>query len=603
MALNAAQIVIVAKDKYSKVVEKMRRVTKGFNTSLKTSGNSLIKFGRKVSKASTALANLRTGFAATMLGMGLRSVNKEAFLFSEAMNRVKKNTMASIPQMKMLANEAMRLNTQTKFTAIQAAEMQGYLGQAGLNAEQIKGLGPKVLSIATAGELMPLAAAKLLKTTLAAYSLDLDKSVDVIDDLAFAATNAQMTMADLMRSLINVAGTAGAVNIPLKDTLAVLAGVAEKAELGSRAGTRLGMTIFRLVKAAGEDGGKAAEALMNLGIPAEEIFESVGKFKEGGLIRFFELLDEKGGTANDVIRIFTQRASRFAIKVLGMSQGMREFRNRMEDTNVTGKAMADIMMEGLYGSTTRVTSAWINMKITIGESLEFITIPLNKMVKKFADWVKDRPKIAKVIGLFMGFSFVLLTIVTIVGVLLASIGSLSILFGHLAVTTGIATSMGTVGFTAMAAAMWAALWPVLLVIGAILLLAAGIIMLIVYWEDVHKWIKKTSDSMINLMMAFNPFLGLTVLLVKHWEKIIGMWEKVKGFFGADTKHEFTSTGTSADQFAKGNARGGAGGSWDLSVDVFNRSPDSIFLKGGDGGTVPMNIDNSMYGGYGMSGGY
>ena len=85
--------------------------------------------------------------------------------------------------------------------------------------------------------------------------------------------------------------------------------------------------------------------------------------------------------------------------------------------------MAATMQQGITKAAAEARSAWQNMLIAIGKSVEFITIPLLNLVKSFAEWVKAHPWIARTIGLFMLVGTVLLHLVTIVGVAMAAMGS------------------------------------------------------------------------------------------------------------------------------------------------------------------------------------
>lgn len=493
MAFSAAFIYQIV-DKYSPMLDKMRAKTRQFNSDLKTSGTALSNFGIKASKASTALANLRTGFAAAMLTRGVKNVGEEAFKFSEAMNAVKANTQGTVVQMRMLRSEAMRLNAETKFTAIQAAETMAILGRRGLDPSKIKGLMPDILAMATAGRISPEESATLLAGTLKTYAEGVEKAVEFTNIMAFATTSTATDMTQLARAIKNAGGMTSSVGISFKETTAILGVLASKFEVGSSAGTRMSMAIAKLIDPSKE----AIETLNKLGIRRGEIFD--GKdFKDGGLIRFFELMDEKGATAKDVLTIFTKKSGRMLVKLLGMSDQLRRVRNEMDTTDITTRKMADTMQEGLTGAVYEASSAWINMKVAIGDALGFILIPLLRVVKGFAEWVKLHPGVAKFIGIIMLTGAVLLSMVTIIGVVLASLGSLSILFGTTGAIAATAGAAGAAGFGAMAVAVWAAMAPFLAIAAVIAVIVGVVLLLMGYWENIWGFIKKIGFGIKNLL--------------------------------------------------------------------------------------------------------
>ena len=475
----AASFIVEIKDKYSARVKKMEKATASFRTRLNQAGKDTDKLANKLSKMGSKLANLRTGFAAAMFTMGLKAVTNDAFEFSDVMNTVKKNTGATVEEMKRLRNQAMKLNAETKFTALDVGGTQAFLGQTSLSVKQILSVMPKVLEMATAGDISPLASAELLSQTVNMYGEDISKIKDFADIISFVSVRTETNMTKLAASVLNAGGSAAAMNIPFKDMVSVLGILAKKGEMGANTGTKLSMAFTKLIEAAGRTPGKKAVATLNrLKIARDEIFEENStQFRDGGILRFFELIDQKGGVANDISDIFTVKSGRMLFKMLGMSDALVKLRAEMDETNISSKKLSDIKMEGLAGATLEARSAWRNMRLAIGESVSFITIPILKLKKATADYIKSSPILSATIGIFMGIAAALLYVVTISGVVFSSLSGILIMFGKIAVGPFmklIASGGMVTAIKLVAAATWSVVSPMLVVLGALVAIAVAI---------------------------------------------------------------------------------------------------------------------------------
>ena len=244
------------------------------------------------------------------------------------------------------------------------------------------------------------------------------------------------------------------------------------------------------------------------------------------------------------------------------------------------------MQQGITKATAEAGSSWMNMLISIGESLEVFTIPLLETIKAFADFVKERPRLAKFIGMFMLISTVVLTIVTVVGVLLG-------------VAAGIATVTGILLST---------LGTVAGVIAAIVL---GVALVYAWWGKIYAFTVKYGELikgisaviLVALAAIFvGPITALVVVgayIVDQWETIWGwikkvgelfsdLWGGVKDFLGfGEAKAELSSTmthvgdlGTSNNVTVESIISG--------SIDVNDRTGGMVSSSSA-GGDIPINI--------------
>jgi len=125
--------------------------------------------------------------------------------------------------------------------------------------------------------------------------------------------------------------------------------------------------------------------------------------------------------------------------------------------------------------------------------------------------------------------------------------------------TATAAEVGFAGaMWATAGAVWAATWPILAVVAGVALLAAGAYLLIKHWDAVSAffvnlwnkitgafsaafdWIRNTlagvSSWVLGAVAVFMPFVGIPLLIIKHWDTIkaffAGLWVQVGETFSS-----------------------------------------------------------------------
>jgi len=120
-------------------------------------------------------------------------------------------------------------------------------------------------------------------------------------------------------------------------------------------------------------------------------------------------------------------------------------------------------------------------------------------------------------------------------------GQAKILAGVVGGVLVVAVIAYTVNMIAAAAATIAATWPILAIIAAVALLAAGIFLLVTHFSQVTDFLGGTWGTAISAAIAvIFPFLGIPLLIIGHWKQIAGfftgMWSGIesaaRGFFNA-----------------------------------------------------------------------
>jgi phage-related protein len=114
---------------------------------------------------------------------------------------------------------------------------------------------------------------------------------------------------------------------------------------------------------------------------------------------------------------------------------------------------------------------------------------------------------------------------------------LDYLMSHKVILAGIAILVGTVlvaAFIAWGVSVIAATWPILLIIAAIALLAAGVYEVVKHWDTIVDFFKKIWSDVegvfrgpLGIILAIlTPFISLPILIAMHWQQIVAFFESI-----------------------------------------------------------------------------
>jgi len=597
-------------DRYTTKIKAMRKATQRFRDNVKVTSGSIQKLGSKLGRMSTKLANLRTGFAAMMAGRGLKAAVTESINFERAMNKVAAVTQATASQMIQLRKEARLLGLTTKFSSVEAAQGMAMLGQRGFKTIKILDTLPSVLTMATAGEIELAEAAKMVTGTMYAFELGAEKASHIADIYALTAANTASAMEDLNGAMVNAAPLAHAAGISFEETAALIGIMSNKNIMGSASGTLL-MNAFRnLVKPSND----AIKVLKKFGFKKNEVTDASGQIVD--FTNLLELFHKRGIRIQEIFRIFQLRGAKGTAALMGQTKAVRLLIEKYKEQIGAAEKMADVMLWGIVRPSVEAKSAWEGMKEAIGKAIEPITKKVFKMVTAFARFVAQRPKLAKFIGVFLIMTSVVLGLVTLIGVLLASLAGVILVLGPLGAGLIGVGAAGASGFGAMAVAVNAALWPILLIVLAITAIVTVVALLITYWDEIVAYIKKTPGWVLGILAVFFPLVGSMALMIKYWDKIkkaikivgtylkaffltiwddilariakvVAVWKAIKGFFGGGDKTELSSTAISPGDLGTDNkirVENVITG----SIDINDRSGMASVPTTG-GGIIPLNL--------------
>lgn len=370
-------------------------------------------------QATSAAVSAGVGLAA--LGAGLTAVAflpvQTAAQFERAMDGVLAVTTQTDEQFEALGRTARNLGATTRFSAVEAAEGMAFLGQAGLDANEIaQAIGPS-LNLAAAGGLGLAEAADIASNVMAGFRLEATDVARIADVLAASAAASNTSVRQLGEAMSFVAPVAAASGISLEEAAAAMGVLGNAGIQASRAGTGLRGIIASLE--APTKRGAAALSALNVEILRDE----EGMIDLAGTM---EALAEAGINTAQAFDIFRRVAAPAALAIAANTKEM----NALHEANVKAEGSADKMAktkeENLVGAITILRSALKELNISLAQNLipalTLVVKTVSFVVTRFAEWA-DR---------FPTLSAVLIGLVGTVGVLTLALAALLVPIGLIA---------------------------------------------------------------------------------------------------------------------------------------------------------------------------
>lgn len=408
----------------------------------------------------------------------------------QALTRIDKNS----PQFKALREQALKLGSETQFTAGDAASGQAFLAMAGFTPQAIQAALPGVLSMATAGGMDLGETADIGSNILTQFGLSADQMDRVGDTLTAAFTRTNTDLRALGETMKYAGPVAGKLGISLEQAAAMAGVLANMGIRGSDAGTAMRASLARLASPPKA----AAEALKELGVsvsdaggkmrPMEDVladlYKATRKYGEVDRVSFFK--DIAGEEA------FT---SFMALVDAAGDGSLPKLRKELEGARGEAERTAKVMANNLDGDLKSLSSAWEGLRIRIADlidgPLRSVTQWLTRVVSKVTALAQAHPVLTRQL-LIAGGALLAMT---------ATVGSLSLAIGVLAgplakLRLGFSLLTGSMNAVRVLPALWG------MVTGSVSLLGGAIGALF---------------SPVGLIAA--AFVAAAVLIWKYWDPI------------------------------------------------------------------------------------
>ncbi|MDK3536459.1 phage tail tape measure protein, partial [Escherichia coli] len=475
-----------------------------YNNQLERERQALARVTRareRYSRAQETAGKLKTGGAlaigaAAAGGYATGRFLQPAIGFGKEMSRVQALTRIdqNSPQFKALREQALKLGSETQFTAGDAASGQAFLAMAGFTPQAIQAALPGVLSMATAGGMDLGETADIGSNILTQFGLSADQMDRVGDTLTAAFTRTNTDLRALGETMKYAGPVAGKLGISLEQAAAMAGVLANMGIRGSDAGTAMRASLARLASPPKA----AAEALKELGVavsdangkmrPMEDVladlYKATRKYGEVDRVSFFK--DIAGEEA------FT---SFMALVDAAGDGSLPKLRKELEGARGEAERTAKVMANNLDGDLKSLGSAWEGLRIRIADlidgPLRSVTQWLTRVVSRVTALAQAHPALTRQL-LIAGGALLAMT---------ATIGSLSLVIGVLhgklaTLRLGFSLLTGSMNVVRVLPALWG------MVTGSISLLGGAIGALF---------------SPVGLIVA--AFVAAAVLIWKYWEPI------------------------------------------------------------------------------------
>lgn len=486
---------------------KLEKDLKGLEGRAKKTVRPIVSLGRQAEKTGTFFTKT---FTLPIVAAGA-AITKFAADFEKSM-ATSTAIMGDLSESmrEELTKTAKEISTKTTFSASELGKAYYYLASAGMSAEQsVKALG-KVANFATAGQFDLSIATDLLtdaQSALGLSSKDAAKNEEglarVSDVLVKANTLANASVQQFSEALTNRAGAALRIlGKNVEEGTAVLAAYADQGVKGAEAGTQLGIVLRDLQKASIEN----RDEFVNNRI---SVYDAAGEMRNmGDIIYDLEsalegLSDEQKKTTLSTLG-FQEKSVASLLTLIGTSSKIKEYEYNLRSAGGTTDEVAKKQLKNFNDQMkilyNRIQVAAINLGEKLLPVIQDTLVPIlesgMQKLEGIVEWFRALPKPVQ-----NGIVKILM-LTAAIGPLLLVFGKLLVALRHLPILLGTAQK-AIIAFKAIIVATNPAL---LILIGSIALLTAGVLKLQSAYAKVNKEIKDTNkfikDQQIRNQEAF-----------------------------------------------------------------------------------------------------
>lgn len=489
---------------------------------------------RKAMIAGLGYTSMATG--RRMIG-GLSSALKVGYDFDAMMSQTQAVTRIkdkSNPEMMALRNQARTLPLQSKFTDLEVAQGQYFLGRTGYTAKQILGAMPGMLNLAAAGNVDLGTTADIASNIQTAMNLPAEKMDHVADVLTALFTRNNVDIPMLGESLKYSAGVGREYGQSLETVAAATAMLGSAGIQGSQAGTTMRSILSRI---------GTSKAVSGLGVKTSD---ENGNMRD--MVDILKDINEKTKNLGNVERgkIFKDIAGQYAVTGFGrlMSAAgdgsLEKMRGKPGEYNGEAARVSGTMLNNMAGDMTMLHAAMENISVELFEKnndwLRKFTQLLSQAMHWVAEFLKAHPAVSKaliVIGAVVGVATTAFgaLMFAVIGIL-APITLLRFQLSLLGVKGFSSLSLLTGGFKLLGAAILASgrlvmAHPIIAFIA--LIAAAGIYIwknwdtlvpkFKALWDEIYRWTAQSWDN-IHLYIS------------QKWDEIVANVQSIPDKFKA-----------------------------------------------------------------------
>ena len=486
-------------------IQQAIRRTEQYNNQLERERQALARVTRareRYSRAQETAGKLKTGGAlaigaAAAGGYAAGRFLQPAIGFGKEMSRVQALTRIdkNSPQFKALREQALKLGSETQFTASDAASGQSFLAMAGFTPQAIQAALPGVLNMALAGGVELGETADIGSNILTQFNLTADQMDRVGDTLTAAFTRTNTDLRALGETMKYTGPVAAKLGISLEEAAAMAGMLANNGLRGSDAGTAMRASLSRLASPPKA----AADALKELGVsvadargkmrPMEDVlldlYKATQKYGQVGQVSFFK--DIAGEEAFVGLQTLVAAAGSGELQKL-----TRELQGARGEADRVAKVMAD----NLDGDLKNLDSAWEGLRIRISDlvdgPLRSVTQWLTRVLEKITSLAQAHPVLTRQLliagGALLAMTATIGSLSLVIGVLYGKLATLRLGFDILTRSMNVIRvlpalwGMVTGSVSLLGGAIGALFSPVSLIVAA---LAGAAVLIWKYWDPIR----------------------------------------------------------------------------------------------------------------------
>ncbi|EHB0079923.1 phage tail tape measure protein, partial [Escherichia coli] len=486
-------------------IQQAIRRTEQYNNQLERERQALARVTQareRYSRAQETAGKLKTGGAlaigaAAAGGYAAGRFLQPAIGFGKEMSRVQALTRIdkNSPQFKALREQALKLGSETQFTASDAASGQSFLAMAGFTPQAIQAALPGVLNMALAGGVELGETADIGSNILTQFNLTADQMDRVGDTLTAAFTRTNTDLRALGETMKYTGPVAAKLGISLEEAAAMAGMLANNGLRGSDAGTAMRASLSRLASPPKA----AADALKELGV---SVADARGKMRpmEDVLLDLYKATQKYGQV--DQVSFFKDIAGEEAfvgLQTLVAAAGSGELQKLTRELQgARGEAdrVAKVMADNLDGDLKNLDSAWEGLRIRISDlvdgPLRSVTQWLTRMLEKITSLAQAHPVLTRQLliagGALLAMTATIGSLSLVIGVLYGKLATLRIGFDILTRSMNVVRvlpalwGMVTGSVSLLGGAIGALFSPVGLVVAA---LAGAAVLIWKYWDPIR----------------------------------------------------------------------------------------------------------------------
>ncbi|GKJ44175.1 phage tail tape measure protein [Klebsiella variicola] len=299
------------------------------------------------------------------------------------------------PAMTALRQQARTLPLQSKFTDLQVAEGQYFLGRTGYSAKQIQGAMPGMLNLAAAGDIDLGTTADIASNIQTAMGIPAEKMDHVADVLTALFTRNNVDIPMLGESLKYSAGVGREYGQSLETISAATAMLGSAGIQGSQAGTTMRSILSRI---------GTSKAVADLGVNTKD---RAGNMRD--MVDILRDINKKTAGMGNVERgqIFKNIAGQYAVTGFGVLMhaagdgSLEKMRGAPGEYDGEAARVSKTMLDNMAGDMTMLHAALENISVELFEKnngwLRDLTKSIGGVLHGVAEFLKAHPQVSKAI--------------------------------------------------------------------------------------------------------------------------------------------------------------------------------------------------------------